>query len=350
MPSVPTCVPTPITPLHSVPTLPVPTFRPMRSVMTAHHCLPSQHCLRVSPPITPMPSVPTCVPTPITPIAFRPDAACADLPSHALRHDRTSLSSVPTLSESVTSYHTHAFRRNVCANSHHTHAFRPDAACADLPSHALRHDRTSLSSVSTLSESVTSYRTHAFRPNVCANSHHTHAFRHDAACADLPSHALHHDRTSLSSVPTLSESVISYHTHAFRRNVCANSHHTIAFRPDAACADLPSHALHHERTSLSSVPTLSESVTSYHTHAFRPNVCANSHHTIAFRPDAACADLPSHALRHDRTSLSSVPTLSESVTSYHTHAFRRNVCQLPSHHCIPSRRCLCRPSVPCAPS
>ena len=68
MPSVPTRVPTPITPMPSVMTLPVPTFRPMRSVMTALHCLLSQHCLRVSPPITPMPSVPTFVPTPTTPM------------------------------------------------------------------------------------------------------------------------------------------------------------------------------------------------------------------------------------------------------------------------------------------
>ena len=36
-------------------------FRP-DACANSHHCLPSQHCLRVSPPITYMPSVPTCAP------------------------------------------------------------------------------------------------------------------------------------------------------------------------------------------------------------------------------------------------------------------------------------------------
>jgi hypothetical protein len=136
----------------SFPTLPVPTFHPLRSTMTTQHCLLSTGCPWVSPPITPIPFVPTrCVSvTSHHTHAFRPDAACADLPSFAFHHDHTSLPSVPILSMSVT--------------SHHTHAFRPNAACADFPSFAFRHDHhTSLPSVPTLSVSVASNHTPAFR-------------------------------------------------------------------------------------------------------------------------------------------------------------------------------------------
>ena len=44
--------------------------------------------------------------------------------------------------------------------------------------------------------------------------------------------------------------------------------------------------------------------------------------------------------------------LSVSVTPHHTHTFRPYTvceCHLPSHPCLPSRRCLCRPSVLCVP-
>ena len=147
---------------------------------------------------------------------------------------------------------------------------------------------------------------------VSVTSHHTHAFRPDAACADL----------SVVCVPS------SPHNIAFRPNTvgecylpshpCLPSRRCLC-RPSVRC--VPSH--HH--TTLPSVPILSVSVTSHHTHAFRP--------------DAACADLPSFAFHHDNKAMPS--------------RFRPNTvgeCHLPSHPCLPSRRCLCRPSVLCVPS
>ena len=145
----------------------------------------------------------------------------------------------------------------------------------------------------------------AFRPNtvsVSVASNHTHAFRlHNTVCeCHLPSHSCLPSRRclwrlSIVCVPS------SPHNIAFRPNTvgecylpshpCLPSRRCLC-RPSFRC--VPSH--HH--TTFPSVPRLSVSVTSHHTHAFRPN--------------AACADRPSFAFHHDNKAMPSVPTPSVS--------------------------------------